>query len=129
MTEGRDREEPSVTTSPPESESVLSLDTVFEVLANRRRRFALYTLLDARNGVVPFDALVEDVATLLAAVDGDAVRCDRYLELGTDLYHWHLPVLADVGLIDYDPRQKTIRYWPDPLLEHWLKRVKQDELP
>lgn len=111
-----------------EDESALSLDTVFEVLANRRRRFALYALTDASNGVVALDTLFEDVATLIAALDDDPVTRDRYLDIAADLYHWHLPVLDDVGLVECDTRSQTVRYLCDPTLETWLDRVKRDEL-
>lgn len=107
----------------------LSLDTVFELLANRRRRFALYALTGAPDGVVEVGTLVEEVVTLHAALAETAVTRERYLDIGTDLYHWHLPVLTDVGVADCDPRQRTVRYRSQPLLERWLARARQDELP
>ncbi|MFC6907073.1 DUF7344 domain-containing protein [Halalkalicoccus tibetensis] len=48
--------------------SSLSLDTVFELLANKRRRFALYSLLDSLEDPIEFKTLAEDVATLEAAM-------------------------------------------------------------
>ncbi|WP_245634045.1 hypothetical protein [Halalkalicoccus paucihalophilus] len=56
--------------SPEESPAVgaaLSLDTVLELAANRRRRFALYVLVDATDDLSDFETLIEDVATLEAA--------------------------------------------------------------
>lgn len=106
----------------------LTLDAVLYVLANRSRRFVLYTLSDAAEGVTDLATLVEDVATLEAAMDEAALRRDRYLEVATDLYHWHLPALADVGVVDCDGRHDTIRYRDHPALETWLTRVRRDEL-
>lgn len=106
----------------------LSLDTVLELLSNQRRRFALYTLVDAPTGVVDFQALIEDVATLEAARAETALTRDRYLEVASDLSHWHLPVLADVGIIETDLRTGSIRYWSSTLLETWATRVRQNEL-
>ncbi|MFB6105409.1 MAG: hypothetical protein ABEJ70_00410 [Halobacteriaceae archaeon] len=106
----------------------LSLDAVFELLADRRRRYALYELADVRRGVIDFADLVEAVATLEAAVDGEAITRDRYLEVASELYHWHLEVLADVGVVDYDERSRAVRYWTQPALETWLHRARLDEL-
>ena len=106
----------------------ISLDDVLEVLSNRRRRFVLYSLADAAERVADFPTLVEDVATLEAAMDEAALRRDRYLDLAADLYHWHLPVLADVGVVDCDGRNDTIRYRDNPTLETWLARTRGDEL-
>jgi len=102
---------------------------VFELLSNRWRRFALYTVSGAPDGVIDFATLVEEVVTLDAALAETAVTREQYVEIGTDLYHWHLPVLADVGAVDCDSRQQTVRYQRHPLLERWVTRARQDELP
>jgi hypothetical protein len=126
MTEDESRHESA--TAATASGSSLSLDTVFELLANRRRRFALYSLTDAADGMVDLAALIEDVATLEAAQVERAITRHRYLDVGTDLYEWHLPVLTDVGLIECDVRHGTIRYWQHPHLETWVDRVRSEEL-
>lgn len=113
---------------PPDTGLSLDLDTVLELLANQRRRFVLYTLADTPDQIVTFEVLFEDVATLETALAGDALTRDRYLNVVSDLYHWHLPVLADVGIIDCDDRSRTIRYWNPPLLDTWTARVRSDEL-
>lgn len=110
-------------------EGMLSLDTALELVADQRRRFALYTLVDSSEGVVTLHELFEDVATLAAALDQEALTRDRYFDIASDLYHWHLPVLADVGVISCDPRNKTIRYLQCPTLDRWVQQVRQDELP
>lgn len=106
----------------------LSLDTVFELLADRRRRFSLYAFIDAPEESLAFETLLEDVATLEAVVDEEPLSRDRYVDAATDLYHWHLPVLCEVGIVDYDERSGTIRYLARPLVETWVSRVKRDEL-
>ncbi|ADJ16883.1 DUF7344 domain-containing protein [Halalkalicoccus jeotgali] len=116
--------------SPPSDSAVLSplsLDTVLELLANQRRRFALYSLLTADGSSVEFEPLIEDVATLEAALTEDALTRERYQDVAADLYQWHLPVLDDVGIIDYDPRQDLIRVFEDSCLRKWTLRVQQDE--
>lgn len=106
----------------------LSLDTILELLANRRRRFALYTFADAPDGVVTLEALVEDVATLEASIARTALTRDRYLEAASELHHWHLAMLSDLGLLEYDERSGAIRYRGHPRLEAWTRRVRDEEL-
>lgn len=121
MTQSNPKESPAVATA-------LSLDTVLEVVANRRRRFALYVLVDTTDDLIEFETLVEEVATLEAAHARTALTREQYQDTATDLYHWHLPVLADVGVIDFDTRDELVRYWPDHVLETWLDRLRRDEL-
>lgn len=99
-----------------------------ELLANQRRRFALYSLLDADGPSVEFETLIEDVATLEAARAEHALTRERYQDVAVDLYQWHLPVLEDVGVIEYDPRHALIRSFEDSCLRKWTLRVQQDEL-
>ncbi|MFC6907118.1 DUF7344 domain-containing protein [Halalkalicoccus tibetensis] len=108
--------------------SSLSLDTVFELLANKRRRFALYSLLDSSENPIEFETLVEDVATLEAAILRESLTRELYQNVAADLYQWHLPVLSDVGTVDCDPRHELIRCLDQPLLAQWAARVRHDEL-
>ena len=105
-----------------------SLDTVFRVLSNRTRLFALYALQDLAEGVVDLESLVEEVATLTVGLADHSFTRDRYVDIAADLYFWHLPVLADVGVVDYDTRHHTIRYESSTNLETWVRRVRREEL-
>lgn len=69
-----------------------SLDTVFALLRDRRRRAALHVLA-ARTAPVALADLAAAVAAREAA-DADAVA--------EALHHVHLPKLADAGVVDYD---------------------------
>lgn len=111
-----------------ETDTSTSLSTILELLANRRRRFALYALVDAPKGVLSFERLVEDVTTLEAGIMGTALTRDCYLDAATELRHWHLAMLADLGFVDYDERSGTLRYRGHPRLESWIERVREDEL-
>lgn len=128
MNDDTDWEGTSNRSSVPEPRRSLSLDTVFEVLANGHRRFVLYSLIDSSDNVIEWNELLEDVVTLEAGIDDSAIRRDRVLDTATELHHWHLPVLVDVGLIERDERQGTIRYLPHPDVERWVSQVKRDEL-
>ncbi len=105
-----------------------SFDTVFELLANKRRRFALYSLLDSSENPIEFETLIEDVATLEAAVLRQLLTRELYQDIAADLYQWHLPVLSDVGIVGCDPRHELIRCLDQPLLARWAARVRHDEL-
>lgn len=110
-------------------EPSLSLDTVLELLADQRRRFTLYSLLDSDSTLIEFETVIEDVATLEAALADHALTRERYQDVAADLYQWHLPVLDDVGVIDYDARHDLIRYFGHSLLQKWATHIRQDELP
>lgn len=113
-----------------------SLDAVFELLADRRRRYALYYLAEVGED----RALdVEDVAARVAewerewdsaggAADStgdepgatDSAPTDRQERVRVDLHHNHLPRLADAGLVDYDARTGTVRNRAAPSLDRWV---------
>lgn len=101
---------------------------MFEVLSSNRRRLALYVLDDTPDNVISLVDLIDEVVTLKTALDAAPLTTDRHTEIATDLYHWHLPVLDDLGVIDCDDRHNTIRYRPDPTLETWVERARTDEL-
>ena len=93
------------------------IDLLFEVLADRQRRLVLGHLEATDDSVAAYADLVDHVVgeTQTEATD------DARERVAADLHHRHLPKLADAGLIDYDQRSETVRYWGDetlpPLLE------------
>lgn len=100
-----------------------SLDTVFGLLANRRRRYVLYYLADEDEETV---VRVEEVAAQIAswerewnATASEDAAARRTVRI--DLHHNHLPRLDDAGLIEYDARTETIRNWATPTLEQWVR--------
>lgn len=98
------------------------------MLASQRRRFVLYVLADAAERVTTLAELIDEVVTLETAIEFEPLTNDRLTEIATDLYHWQLPVLHDVGIIDCDSRHKTIRYLAPPTLEPWVRRARSEEL-
>jgi len=103
---------------PPTSDS---LDRMFDALSHPYRRRIL-VLLDEHNPRDADEFSVEDLATE-----------DDDLELLTsELYHAHLPKLAEAGYIEWDEDTQVIRRGPNfaeiaPLLR--LMTDHQDELP
>ncbi|RKD94979.1 hypothetical protein ATJ93_1826 [Halopiger aswanensis] len=135
-----------------------SLDLVFDLLSNRRRRFALYYLYDQPDGVATIDDLTDHVArlerrTLETEADTESLSeseiesdsssnstgesdaasvstatGDRRQQIQTELQHIHLPKLEDAGVLEHDPRSETVRYWTQPSLEEWLEHAYHKEL-
>lgn len=103
-------------------ESALSLEdsTPFEVLSKRRRRYALFYLMNTSDSVVE----LEDLADQIEAWERDAdeeVPEDHRKRLRAELYHIDLPRLADAGILEFDPRSRMVRYRGDDAYEAALK--------
>ncbi len=75
----------------------LTPTVAFRILANERRRFVLYLLVD-RGGTVP----VEELAALVGGYHAEQ-NPERGLPSPAHrrLYHNHLPRLAEHGIVDY----------------------------
>jgi hypothetical protein len=76
------------------------------------------------SGTFAGDSFVTD--TLLKAMANQRARfalshLDDVSVDVVDLHHNHLPRLADAGVVDYDPRSKTIRTWGDDRVETCLE--------
>lgn len=103
------------------------LDTDFEVLSDSRRRYLLYYLFSIDDDVTDLDAAVDAVCTYEAAGTGSDDRPSREI-VRTELHHVHLPRLAEVGVLDYDPRQGTIRFDGRPSLEELTEHARYGEI-
>ncbi|WP_339103012.1 hypothetical protein [Haloterrigena salinisoli] len=123
-----------------------SLDLIFELLSNRRRRYALYHLHDQSDGVATMEELTDAVVSRQylesnadrtaetdrpeADADADA-DCDlenRRRRVRMELQHTHLPKLEDAGVLEHDHRSEMVRYWNQPSLEEWLEHARHKEL-
>lgn len=102
----------------------LSLETIFELMSERRRRYTLYVLAQLDEEGIYLDTLATQLAQLEAT--------DDYIyedPAKTYLQEQCLPTLVDVGLIDYDLRTQAIRYWQNASLEEWVEHAafKEDK--
>ena len=104
----------------------LPLDDVFELLSYRRRRLALYHLVDAENPV-DFDDLVSQVVDW----ETGSLTPPRGHEqtVSTALHHRHLPRLAEAGVVGYDSAAGDVYYWSSPRLESRLAEERDADLP
>lgn len=83
----------------------LSVDDAFRVLADRRRRLVVTSLLVSVGGV-PIDDLVEDVMVHTDVPADDSA--DARTRIATELYHVHLPKLADAGFVEWDREREFV---------------------
>jgi len=100
-----------------------SLDTAFRLVSNRLRRYVLYHLV-ASDGVSELEDVVDHVMDLEAKA-GESTHQRRTVV--TALEHNHLPQLAETGVIDYDRRSGTIRYYDYPILEELVDLTAEFE--
>lgn len=98
MSRATDRERPST-------------DEIHRVLANARRRRTLRCLERVAESV-SLDRLARHVSTMEGPV-GDDHRPEQG-SVRVALHHAHLPLLADVGLIEYDAETERIHPGPFP---------------
>ena len=108
-------------TTPP-----LSIDTLFDVLSDARRRYALHYLLGTADGVTNVETLAEEIAAWERATG----RADAPAEdVMVDLHHAHLPLLVDVGLVEYDERSGAVRYRDRHPVRDCFERTPMRDLP
>jgi hypothetical protein len=87
----------------------LETDTLFSILSRERRRYALYCLQRYRNPMTLAD-LADEVARLeydeesVAEISGEDIK-SIYL----NLYHSHIPKMADAGVVEYDQTDDMVR--------------------
>jgi predicted transcriptional regulator len=96
--------------------AVTTTEEVLTAVADPRRRELLRYLRDIDSDVVS----VAELATELANGPGDRDR------LGVRLRHAHLPKLADVGVLTFDPRSSTVRYTGNEQVASLLEFVETE---
>lgn len=110
-TEDRSRPREPWCSSPPASTQRTKIDELLTLLSHRRRRNVLYYL--SEHDLASLDTLATTIAARELGIPSEGVpNADRQAVL-VDLYHNHLPKLADRGLIEYDDRSGAIR-WTAP---------------
>ncbi|WP_084383787.1 DUF7344 domain-containing protein [Halalkalicoccus paucihalophilus] len=110
--------EAAVTERNPVSPITLSLETIFELLSERRRRYTLYALYETENDGIYLDEPASHVAQLEAPDDQSSTEpVEPYLQ------EQCLPTLADANVINYDPRTNAVHYWQNPSLEEWVEHA------
>jgi DNA-binding transcriptional ArsR family regulator len=89
-------------------EEPLSLDLIFEVLKNERRREVIRYLRDHESQVSLSD-LAEHIAALENDTDVASITSSQRKRVYVGLYQCHLPKMADMGIIDFNQNRGIIR--------------------
>lgn len=79
-----------------------TVSEVFRLLSHHRRRAAVQYLATQVGTTA-----VSDVADQIALLEGEHTD-DRYERICTGLFHNHLPMLAEAGVITYDSDQEVV---------------------
>lgn len=92
----------------PQIATELDETTQHRLLADEQRRFVIESLQTASGGV---DTTLDELTAHLvrAAERSGNEHVDARRDLRCRLHHVHLPMLADLGLLEYDPETKRVR--------------------
>lgn len=120
-----------MTPEPAEAESSgnLSDDDLFEVLSNRRRRYAVHAL-KREGGAAELGDVAEQVAAWEYDVDVEQVSYDERKRVYTALQQSHLPLMDEVGIVDFDKNRGVVQP-TDSLddIEVYMEVVQGNEIP
>lgn len=79
----------------------------FEAIASGERRRVLSVLRES-DSRLSLTELAAELAREKAEATGPGLDSDRVRDLTVELYHRHVPRLADAGLVDFDRSQRTV---------------------
>ena len=100
----------------------IPIDERFGALARTDRRAVIQFFRDESTEEATLDDLVTGI------VDGSYWDTDES-HARLRLHHFTLPKLADTGILDYDPRSKTVRYRGQPAVEQLLDTAASETGP
>lgn len=86
----------------------LSLDEIFELLKNERRRKVIYYLLDAEDGTATLSDLAEHIAAEENDIPVKQLSSDQRKRVYIGLYQCHLPKLDEFGIIDFEDNRGDV---------------------
>lgn len=86
----------------------LSLDDIFELLKNARRREVIQYLGRQEDETATLSDLAEHIAALENEIEVTQLSSDQRKRVYIGLYQCHLPKMDDMGVIDFDSNRGTI---------------------
>ena len=89
------------------SEDASELDRYLRALQNRHRRCILYYL--SETSVADIEELAQQITTEKSGSDRATTVEENREFVQTKLLHNHLPRLRDLGLVEYDERNRDVR--------------------
>lgn len=107
----------------------LSRDDVFELLSNHRRRFALHHL-QRNEANADLGELSEHVAAWENEIAVSDVSSTERKRVYTSLQQFHLPKMAEKGVVDFDERSGEVTLAPAAEdVDIYLEVVQESGLP
>jgi len=103
--------------------TVPMIDDVFELLADWRRRAIVLHFADTEASSATVETLVTAVAQ--RGMGRDGLDVGSVSAVRTDLVEVHLPRLDEKGVLDFDRRSESVRYWGQPTVEKWAEHVDE----
>ncbi|EJN57477.1 DUF7344 domain-containing protein [Halogranum rubrum] len=101
-----------------------SLDACLQLVADRHRRRIIHHLRHEATGTSTVDEIVDQFHNS-GSDSKDGPPQDREA-LAIQLYHVHLPKLADHDVVEYEHRSGSVRYRPDEQLETLLDSLPEE---
>lgn len=92
--------------SQPTSNAIF-LNTLFEALANRRRRYVLQCLCEYQTPMALAD-LADEIATQEQDAPLPDIPAEDVKRVYMSLYHTHIPKLADANIVEYTQEQDLV---------------------
>ncbi|WP_049985956.1 DUF7344 domain-containing protein [Halobellus rufus] len=85
-----------------------SLDVIFDVLRNRRRRLVMQAL-EERDGETTLSDLAEHIGGIENDKPPEALNAQERKRVYVGLYQCHLPKMHDAGAIEFDKDRGTVK--------------------
>ena len=89
-----------------------TVDRILSALAHKHNQGVLNYFRESSASVASLDELADYVAEKKPSSGFESAE-----QVAVHLHHAGLPKIADAGILDYDPRTKTVRRHDHPLLE------------
>ncbi|MFW5938523.1 MAG: DUF7344 domain-containing protein [Halanaeroarchaeum sp.] len=116
-------EEPTDDRATPE----LSLDVVFNVLRNRRRRLVMEAI-EEQGGATTLSDLAEHIGGIENDKPPSALNSQERKRVYVGLYQCHLPKMDDAGAVEFDKNRGTVKRGPMADTYHtYLHRPVDDD--
>ena len=122
----------SQSTTPAEdsrTEGEISDADVFEILSNRRRRFALHAI-KRREEPIELSELSEQIAAWEMDTEPDQISYEDRRGVYMTLKTTHIPMMDERGVVEFEQQTKTVRS-TDLLskLDVYVEALRKDEIP
>lgn len=107
-----------------ETTGVLSLDDIFELLKNERRREVIRYLLNEPDGTATLSDLAEYIAAKENGIEIRQLSSDQRKRVYIGLYQCHLPKMDEKGVIDFENNRGTVELLSNvSQLQPYLERI------